>query len=341
MNVTSSSPGWAEPVRLASLDYKDLICSYSAIQQINATGAFSSRIEIGRIGANHTVFRKTLARPIGNKAENWANEALFYIDLRDKISWQEISVPKLRAVSGSSDTIDIYIDFLPDLKPLDLAGKQMAARILGQFAGSAHLAKIWHSAWPPIQRLGLLPEHRNWFRDLANFLPPGALPVKTLELSWEHLQHWQSQYRSGIPTLCHGDVNHQNVFQTPDGRIVLIDWARVSRGPAGADLAQLIQPGGIMHEQLPDAQAIREFEDDLLIRYVDGFKSVAPLLDRRNVIKSYELRSVALGLRVSWRFKAWISSATSDLERRNRKNATVAFFEILAERIEKLITGGD
>ncbi len=64
--------------------------------------------------------------------------------------------------------------------------------------------------------------------------------LEVLATECDVLADWQQQAREDALVLCHGDVHPQNLVVDREGRLVILDWDGLCRGPAAWDHAALL-----------------------------------------------------------------------------------------------------
>jgi Phosphotransferase enzyme family len=131
------------------------------------------------------------------------------------------------------------------LQPLDLERASVLARSLARF----HLRwwdheRLRNTAWIP--SVSQVWRGTDWFtsrRDLfLSRFQDRLLPAcRPLFESIEAVERSSNKLLSGLPeTLLHGDLHLDNVMFEGSAHPVILDWARVCRGPAALDLCELV-----------------------------------------------------------------------------------------------------
>jgi thiamine kinase-like enzyme len=207
-----------------------------------------------------------------------ATEVLFYLALGGRVG---IRIPSCHhaAIDEASGRGVLVLEDFPAaiqgdcLEDLDAAGAQAMARLLATLHatwwGSEELAAM---DWLPAARAVVRgPE---WFRRkrpefLERFGARVGPAVRRLVDHAESAQERANALLAAAPvTLLHGDLHLDNVlFAGGSDDAVVLDWARVARGPAALDLAELVfSMAPPVHFDL----AVAAYLDELRRRGVSG-----------------------------------------------------------------------
>jgi aminoglycoside/choline kinase family phosphotransferase len=94
----------------------------------------------------------------------------------------------------------------------------------------------------------------------------GQVPERVLDQVLRHAADWQPLLRRGAEgpkTIAHHDCRLDNIFFTPDGTPVVVDWQVVAGARGTQDVANLLA-------QCMEPETLREQWEPLLRRYHDG-----------------------------------------------------------------------
>lgn len=287
---------------------------------------------------------KTLVRPEKNGLKLWLNEARFYIELRDKISRDELYIPKLlnlRVIDRTTVKLTLeYMAGCPHITTLESRARFASA--FGNLAGRMHNLGHHHSSWLPKTR-GIGP---------VSSFTTGISTARKLLLSidaggaWRLIEKFignadpvRELYFSGIPTLCHGDAGHLNLMEgpSPSQSYIVIDWARVCSGMIGDDLARVIYPWLVTNNQTSTADEIVELEAQFLSRYTDGASSEVPDLDVTKINWCFQIQLVVLAISFARTYSAWLKKTKNETVRRTRVEQVRNFYRLVATRAARLM----
>lgn len=146
--------------------------------------------------------------------------------------------PRLRHKFEVSGWIVLLIEFVPGIH-LDLSpgstGVTALLTALEDLVARSAAAAFASAASTAAATMGWM---QGWKR-LASSPPPDLDPWARDHL--EHLCALEAAWllHAAGDRAVHGDLRSDNMLQSPDGRVVLIDWAHACAGPACMDLASL------------------------------------------------------------------------------------------------------
>ncbi len=210
-------------------------------------------------------------RAIGEMMRVWEREHYFY---RDVAAHLNIRVPRAYV-----NTLDPPCLVLEDLAPA-IPGDHLAGATRDQAERSIDLLARHHGAWFEHSSLSSF----DWMPGLDDPAILGLGPM--FELGWPgfleryadelppRCLRWCEQFVSGIPTwiqthqddpvtLIHGDFRLDNLFFADDGSVAVVDWQLSMRAPGQTDLVYFCANNLTVPVR-------REFEDELIERYIDG-----------------------------------------------------------------------
>ena len=290
---------------------------------------------------------KVVARPADNEPA-WLSEALFYAELRDRLSLPGLHIPELHHLKvPGRDMVALYLEHVEGAEPIRRhRGRKHAAWIFGQLAGRAHAERLYETGWLP-QATGvgaggalvtrLLPRAL----ELVGMLFDGAERERVaaaLQQYFEDAPVLEAMYHQCQPTLAHGDANHENV-RGPDGDgpvdVVVVDWPRVHHGRIGDDLARIVMPWLVLESGERTEEALRELETSLVDLYRHGAEKHAASVDAASLRYAYELHSVRTTVALA---PYLIQALQRRWRTRKRLDALRGWFAILAERAGSLRT---
>ncbi|HUS43584.1 MAG TPA: phosphotransferase [Ilumatobacteraceae bacterium] len=210
-------------------------------------------------------------RAIGEMMRVWEREHCFYRDIAPDL--------QIRVPHAYVNTLDPPCLVLEDLAPA-VAGDHLAGATREQAEQSIDLLARLHGAW--FEHASL--ESFAWMPGLDD---PAVLGLGAMfEVGWpvflerygdelpQRCLRWCEQFVPGIPTwiqghendpvtLIHGDFRLDNLFFADDGSVAVVDWQLSMRAPGQTDLVYFCANNLTV-------PARREFEDELIERYVRG-----------------------------------------------------------------------
>jgi hypothetical protein len=184
----------------------------------------------------------------------YGREVGFYTELSDRTTIGHPACHYAAHDPGTQDTVLLLEDVAPRGRALD----QVVGCTLGEARAAIRtLARLHACFWddPTLAEVG-------WLSRLCDDPYPGAVAM-AYELAWPRLQElfpdaispavqtFGDTYVAKIPALfarlsepplvlSHADWRLDNLFFTPDGEVIAVDWQLVDRSAAPRDLAYLI-----------------------------------------------------------------------------------------------------
>lgn len=342
----SDQPGKLSAVASLSARYAGVVTHPASVETSDvfvSRSALTDGLRLVRMADDRVAIEKSVADRSEKGSKTWLNEILFYAYLRDRISDDIIHIPELLAVDLDSDrSARLTLTYAPDTRPLSSFESGLAAaEAFGEMAAKAHVTRAFDAPWLPRARSvrRLEPDRHATLQRLFGLIGRESHYDRVLAL----LQHEADMYRAyklGLETICHCDANRDNVRERADGSgYLVVDWANVSRGMIGHDLARLALPRLLWDARWTTFDAMMAAEADLLKAYLSGVEKHLPGIDRRAVGRCFELASVSLALRLyAGTAVPKITTETDDGRQAFWIERIRAYYDHLLDRTEAIVT---
>lgn len=265
-------------------------------------------------------------------------EVLFYLELRDQVSTDELYCPRLESLIERPDgSISMMLERVENAGVVfDRAQRLALCGSFGRMGGRSHgCDALAHADWLPrgrgIGTLAQLPARAPTVEAMAHVGLEDEWPG--VEATLANRDMLCALYAQGHPVLCHGDANHHNIRggEQP-GRFVAVDWPRVQLGMAGDDLARLVYPHVLTHGHASSAEELTGFEEAALAAYLAGLQERVPEADPQRVRVSFYIKSLVLCLALPPVLMHWVSTDSPAQSRDAREGGLMVFYRHMADR---------